>query len=152
MFAPRNEVPRRSSPAYGATSQPLGSRCWSAATLPSSAIIVRAAAMPSEYFRSDPILVSFGWSCYATFRIVFLARLLRAVVRDSEFLEQVRRHHSAFRIIADPTVKFRVGESIAKRLHALPYRIVNVCAATTNSLVKLGRDVSRLCLHKICVV
>ena len=75
-----------------------------------------------------------------------------AVVRDSEFLEQMRRRHSAFRIIADPTLKLRVGESIAKCLHALPYRIVNVCSATADSLVKLGRDVSRLCLHKIRIM
>src|SRR5262249_19116864 len=53
MFAPRNEVPRKSSPAYGASSQPPGSRRWSAPTLASRATSVRAAAIPSEYFRFD---------------------------------------------------------------------------------------------------
>ena len=38
-------------PAYGASFKPLGSLCWSADALPSSAVIVRAAAIPSEYFR-----------------------------------------------------------------------------------------------------
>src|SRR4029453_8431632 len=50
MLAPRSEVPRKSSPAYGASSQPLGSRRWSASALPSRAIIVRAAAIPAEYY------------------------------------------------------------------------------------------------------
>src|SRR5262245_39492078 len=51
-FAPLSEVPRRSSPAYGASSHPFGSRRSSAGAAASTAIIVRAAAIPSEYLRS----------------------------------------------------------------------------------------------------
>src|SRR5262245_53026651 len=63
MLAPRSEVPRKSSPSYGASSQPLGSRRWSASALPLSAIIVRAAAIPSEYFRPDPALATVLLAC-----------------------------------------------------------------------------------------
>src|SRR5262245_39214195 len=58
MLAPRSDDPRRSSPAYGVSSHPFGSRRCSAVELPSTAIIVRAAAIPSEYFRFVAILVS----------------------------------------------------------------------------------------------
>src|SRR5262245_39196991 len=58
MLAPRSDDPRRSSPAYGVSSHPFGSRRCSAVALASTAIIVRAAAIPSEYFRFAAILVS----------------------------------------------------------------------------------------------
>src|SRR5215471_3031565 len=60
MFAPRSEVPRRSSPSYGASSKPLGRRRWRAAALPLNAIIVLPAAIPSEKISSDAVLDFLG--------------------------------------------------------------------------------------------
>lgn len=74
------------------------------------------------------------------------------MILDGELLEQMRRRHRAFRVIADTALKLGVRERIAKRFNALPNRIVDVGLAAADVLVQLGRDIARLCLHEIRIV
>ena len=70
------------------------------------------------------------------------SELIDAEAWNSEFLEQMRRHGRAIWIAANPLLKLRVCECVAKTLDTFPHRVVEICGATAHCFVHLRRWVA----------